>query len=125
MPFSRGSSQLRDRTLVSYISYVGKLASSISSLKGVLPTAAAAVCDTSVLQKLAELLDRTSEAYNNLLRVENIAVGKCDVEEAAHYYKSSVVPKMTELRRLVDEMETLTARDAWPMPTYGDLTFGV
>ena len=105
-------------------SYVGKLASSISSLKGVLPTAAA-VCDTSVLEKLAELLDRTYEAYNNLLRVENIALSKCDVEEAAHYYKSSVVPKMTELRRLVDEMETLTARDAWPMPTYGDLTFGV
>ena len=26
-------------------------------------------------------------------------------------------------RKLVDEMETLTARDAWPMPTYGDITF--
>ena len=105
-------------------SYIGKLSDSISSLKSVLPTASA-VCDTSILQKLTDLLDRTYEAYSNLLRVENIAVGKCDVEEAAHYYKSSVVPKMTELRRLVDEMETLTAREAWPMPTYGDLTFGV
>ena len=36
-----------------------------------------------------------------------------------------VLGDVTELRRLVDEMETLTARDAWPMPTYGDLTFGV
>ena len=59
------------------------------------------------------------------MRVENIAVAKTCDEEAANYYKSSVVPKMAELRRLVDEMETLTAREAWPVPTYGDLTFGV
>ena len=78
-----------------------------------------------VAEKLSELLGRTYEAYNNLLRVENIAVSKSCDEEAANYYKSSVTPKMSELRRLVDEMELLTAREAWPMPTYGDLTFSV
>ena len=105
-------------------SYVGKLSKSIGALKAAVPNADVS-CETAIAEKLSELLGRTYEAYNNLMRVENIAVAKnCD-EEAANYYKSSVVPKMAELRRLVDEMETLTAREAWPMPTYGDLTFGV
>ena len=104
--------------------YVSKLAASIGSVKAFIPGANVS-CELSIAEKLSELLSRTYEAYNSLMRVENTAVGKSSDEEAAHYYKSHVVPKMAELRRLVDEMETLTARDVWPMPTYGDLTFGV
>ena len=105
-------------------SYIGKLSESIVALKAALPNANA-TCEAAIAERLSELLGRTYEAYNNLLRVENIAVAKTCDEEAANYYKSSVIPKMAELRRLVDEMETLTAREAWPVPTYGDLTFGV
>ena len=105
-------------------SYIGKLSESINALKSAIPTASLS-CETAIADKLSELLGRTYEAYSNLLRVENIAVGKSCDEEAANYYKSSVLPKMSELRRLVDEMETLTAREFWPMPTYGDLTFSV
>ena len=32
---------------------------------------------------------------------------------------------MDALRRVVDEMETLTAREVWPVPTYGDITFKI
>jgi glutamine synthetase len=49
---------------------------------------------------------------------------KCD-EEAAFFYKDTVEQKMQNLRKVVDEMETLTAREVWPMPTYGDITFRV
>ena len=105
-------------------SYIGKLSANACALKAAVPNASTA-CETAIAEKLSELLGRTYEAYNNLLRVENIAVTKTCDEDAANYYKSSVVPKMAELRRLVDEMETLTAREAWPIPTYGDLTFGV
>jgi len=105
-------------------SYVGNLAASVNSIKSALPNADIS-CETAVIEKLSSLLGRTNEAYLNLLRAENTAVGKVSDEDAAFYYKSTVAPKMSELRRLVDEMETLTARDAWPMPTYGDITFGV
>ena len=104
--------------------YIGKLSANILAIKSALPTHSAS-CETSIADRLSTLLDRTYEAYGNLLRAENTAVTKTSDEEAANYYKSSVVPKMAELRRLVDEMETLTARESWPMPTYGDLTFGV
>jgi glutamine synthetase len=59
------------------------------------------------------------------MRAEKTAVSKNSDEEAAFYYKDVVEAKMLALRAAVDEMEVLTARDAWPMPTYGDITFRV
>ena len=104
--------------------YIGKLSESVAARRSVLPSAeASAECD--LIEKLSDLLGKTYSAYNELLRVENIAVKKpCD-EEAAFYYKSTVIPRMDNLRRYVDEMEVLTAREFWPVPTYGDITFRV
>ena len=62
------------------------------------------------------------KAYTELERVENIAMKKPD-EEAAFYYKKNVIPKMDALRSVVDAMEVLTAREFWPVPTYGDILF--
>ena len=52
-------------------------------------------------------------------------MSKTDDEEAAFFYKDTVEAKMIALRKVVDEMEILTAREAWPMPTYGDITFRI
>lgn len=41
------------------------------------------------------------------------------------YYKDTVIPAMNELRIVCDECETLTAEEFWPLPTYGDMLFGV
>jgi len=43
----------------------------------------------------------------------------------AAYFLDRVIPLMNELRETVDEMETLTAIDYWPMPGYGDLLFSI
>ena len=32
---------------------------------------------------------------------------------------------MEEIRKAVDELETLVAADYWPVPTYGDILFSV
>ena len=32
---------------------------------------------------------------------------------------------MEALRRLVDEMETMTSSEYWPMPNYGDMMFRI
>ena len=82
-------------------------------------------CEADLIDKLSTLLTRTYDAYNSLDKAEKNAVAKkCD-EEASFYYKDTVEAKMANLRRLVDEMETLTAREYWPMPTYGDIMFRV
>ena len=104
--------------------YIGKLSDSVAAKRSVLPSVnATAECD--LIEKLSDLLAKTYSAYNELMRVENLAVKKqCD-EEAAFYYRTHVIPKMDNLRRYVDEMEILTAREFWPVPTYGDITFRV
>ena len=48
-----------------------------------------------------------------------------DVEASALAFRERVKPVMEELRAAVDAMEEYTAADAWPMPTYGELTFSV
>ena len=79
-------------------------------------------CEVDIIERLSDLVSRAYAAYGALDKVERIAVTKKDAD-AAFYYKDSVEPKMISLRKIVDEMEVLTARDAWPMPTYADITF--
>ena len=78
-----------------------------------------------LLDKLTTLLSRTYEAYAALERVEKFALEKSTDRDAAFYYQASVIPKMDALRKCVDQMEVLTARNAWPMPTYGDILFKI
>ncbi len=81
--------------------------------------------ETDLLEKLSDLISRTYEATSALEKVEKTAISKSNDREASFYYQNSVIPKMDALRRLVDEMETLCARSAWPMPTYGDMIFRI
>ena len=39
--------------------------------------------------------------------------------------RDELLIKMEELRHVCDEAETITAKEYWPFPTYGDLLFGV
>lgn len=104
--------------------YVGELCNSINAKRAAFANANCR-CEETIAENLSELLSRTYTAMSELERVQSTAAGKkCD-EEAAFYYMNSVIPKMDALRRVVDKMETLTARDAWPMPTYGDMTFRI
>ncbi len=103
--------------------YIAKLSETANAKRAVSKSVDLSVeCD--LIEKLSALLARAYTAYNELERVENLAVKKAD-EEAAFYYKKNVVPKMEALRRAVDAMEILTAREFWPVPTYGDILFRV
>ena len=43
----------------------------------------------------------------------------------AFYYHDEVIPLMEAIRKDVDELEMITDREYWPMPTYKELMFGV
>ena len=103
--------------------YVGKLSEAVVAKKSAIANINVE-CECDLIEKLSELLSKTYDAYGELERVENTAVKKPD-EEAAFYYKNTVIPRMDALRKLVDAMEVLTSREYWPMPTYGDITFRV
>ena len=104
--------------------YIGELSESVNRKQAVSKSlSVSAECD--IIERLSTLLSKAYDAYNALLRVENTAISKENSEESAFYYKNSVIPKMDALRQIVDAMEVLTAREAWPMPTYGDITFRI
>ena len=83
------------------------------------------VTETDILKKLSAL---THEAYDQMqaLREAVLAARRAPMGEVmAESFRDNVLPLMEELRRAVDEMETLTAADFWHMPTYGDMLFSV
>ena len=105
-------------------SYIGELSENVNrkriAIKNIDTT-----CECDIIEKLSDLLSKTYSAYTALERVENSAVTKDDAEDASFYYKNNVIPKMNALRANVDAMEILVAREAWPMPTYGDIIFKI
>ena len=104
--------------------YIGELSESVNATRAASKTAFVG-CSEDIIVKLSELLGKTYDAYNALSRVEKTALAKASDEDAAFYYKTTVIPKMDALRRAVDEMEILTSREHWPMPTYGDIIFKI
>ena len=104
--------------------YVGALSESVNAKRlAVSGIDTSAECD--IIEKLSALLGRAYEAHGALMRVEANSLTKKSAEASAFYIKDSVIPKMDALREIVDAMEVLTAREYWPMPTYGDLTFRI
>ncbi len=106
-------------------SYVAELASGVATKKAIsddIPCEA----ELDIIKRLSGLQDC---AYKKLAALDNAIIGVKEVGEdpieVATYYKDSVITAMTELRAVVDEMETLVSSDYWPYPSYGDLMFRV
>ena len=106
-------------------SYVAELASDVATKKAIsddIPCEA----ELDIIKRLSGLQDC---AYKKLAALDNAIIGVKEVGEdpieVATYYKDSVITAMTELRAVVDEMETLVSSDYWPYPSYGDLMFRV
>lgn len=51
--------------------------------------------------------------------------GAEDAQKAALYYHDKVFALMQEMRAIADEMETMTASEYWPYPTYGEMLFNI
>ena len=82
--------------------------------------------ETELCKKLSALADSLSEKIAALS--ETICGAKAYADDApaeAVYYRDHVVPAMSELRAVADEMEILVAKKYWPFPTYGDILFSV
>ena len=62
-----------------------------------------------------------AELENTLLSLDKAE----DIGAESLMIRDTVLGLMGELRLACDEAETLTAKNYWPFPTYGDLLFGV
>ena len=81
--------------------------------------------ERQVAEKLSLL---NSKAYEITLRLEKSVIRtnkEKSVEKKAKLHETDVLAKMNKLREVVDEMETMTSKDYWPMPNYSELLFRV
>ena len=104
------------------IKYTKTLADTVVAVK-------AAGADTSVqaeaLTEVSVLLKEAKEALAALIKVTDEAATKEEGEEQAKFFKFTVFPAMEALRAPVDKLEMIVDKEAWPMPSYGDLMFEV
>ena len=81
--------------------------------------------EMGIIRRLSKLTDsiseRTEELEKSLIRLDNAR----NVQEESEMIRDDVLVQMNELRVACDEAETLTAKNYWPFPKYGDLLFGV
>ena len=87
------------------------------------------VLDTRYEKDVARRLSiLNSDAYEITERLENEVVKAntiADLQENADAHERDVLSLMDKLRKTVDEMETITAKEFWPFPNYSELLFGV
>ena len=105
-----------------FIKYTKTLADTVNAV-----TAAGA--DASVqrasLDEVTTLMGETKKALDALIKVTDEAAAKEEGAVQANFYHSDVFPAMEALRAPVDKLEMIVDKEAWPMPSYGDLIFEV
>ena len=81
--------------------------------------------ETSAVMKLSSLLADAAKATQALEEDLSASDQLSEVTELSYFCRDRILPDMEALRAFADEMETMTAKEAWPYPSYGDLLFSV
>ena len=105
-----------------FIKYTKTLADTVNAVTA---AGADASVQKEVLDKVTELMCETKKALDALIRVTDEAAAKEEGAVQANFYHSEVFPAMEALRAPVDKLEMIVDKEAWPMPSYGDLIFEV
>ena len=104
------------------IKYTKDLADTVVAVK---EAGADASVQAELLTEVSGLLAETKKALEALKVVTDQAAAMEEGEDQARFYHSDVVPAMEALRAPVDKLEMIVDKEAWPMPSYGDLIFEV
>ncbi len=104
--------------------YVGELCNVINAKKQANPHLSCRI-EEEVALRLTELNEKAYELSETLKAEAASAASEKNIESSAVAFKTRVLPVMKELRSAIDAMEEYTPTSLWPMPTYGELTFGV
>ena len=104
------------------IKYTKELADTVVAVK---EAGADASVQAELLTEVSALLAESKKALEALKVVTDQAAAMEEGEDQARFYHFDVVPAMEALRAPVDKLEMIVDKEAWPMPSYGDLIFEV
>ena len=104
--------------------FAAKLAGN-AALKKNLDKTVPCIYETELVKKLSFLTDKidaqAAELRDSVLRLQDVN----SIVEEAEMIRDEVLMNMSELRIACDEAETLTSKEYWPYPSYGDILFSV
>ena len=104
------------------IKYTKELADTVVAVK---EAGADASVQAELLTEVSGLLAESKKALEALKVITDQAAAMEEGEDQARFYHFDVVPAMEALRAPVDKLEMIVDKEAWPMPSYGDLIFEV
>ena len=104
------------------IKYTKELADTVNAVKA---AGADASVQAELLNEISGLLAETKKALSHLIEVTEEAGAMEEGRDQAVFYHDVVFTSMDALRAPVDKLEMIVDKEAWPMPSYGDLMFEV
>jgi glutamine synthetase len=110
------------RYMPAIIEYSTVVAESIEAKKDV-SSMISTTGEEKLLKRLADGIDGTTAAIEDLEKVLEVAQGVEDSQEQADYYQATVLSAMQELRNQVDAMEIVVGHEYWPVPSYNHILF--
>lgn len=108
--------------VTSYVRDLTDTALAKKALSDAIPTSVEEELITSLSNKLVCFSKKTAELEEAVIKASDYSD---DNLKYAKYYRETVFALMQELRAVGDAMETETASEYWPYPSYGELLFGV
>ena len=108
--------------VTSYVRDLTDTALAKKALSDAIPTSVEEDLITSLSNKLVCFSKKTAELEEAVIKASDYSD---DNLKYAKYYRETVFALMQELRAVGDAMETETASEYWPYPSYGELLFGI
>ena len=102
------------------VHWTGSLARTIGDLERIGSTASV---QRELLEESQELLEKTSRALKELIKLCTEVEHMQDGNGRAMFCRHQICPAMETLRHPVDRLEMIMDKEMWPMPSYGDLLF--
>jgi glutamine synthetase len=81
------------------------------------------VPQTEAADRVARLVQLLGERRKHLVEAAGKANGATSEEAKAHAFAHEVSAAMVEVRHVCDELESIVADDAWPLPKYREMLF--
>ena len=112
---------VRKQILPSAMEYLKFLSDTLNAKSAAVPGVNNSV-EADLIQEINTIY---TSAYQNTKKLSD-AMEVCEREnkqEEAYYFKDVILPLMNDLRKDCDSLETITAKEFWKFPTYGDILY--
>ena len=104
--------------------YLMKLLKNVS-MKKALSADISCAYETANIEKLSAACDEMSANADILARLADHLGHIDDIVDQANFVRDEILPQMETLRTYADAAEAVVDAELWPLPTYGELLFGV